>query len=82
NNLLPGKTYYYNGCDGFKTGYTSAAGLCITATATLADKRVIAVVMKAPSSFARAQDAARLMDYGFTTLMNRVAVYGIQSSFL
>ena len=82
NNMLPGKTYYYNGCDGFKTGYTSAAGLCITATATLADKRVIAVVMKAPSSYARAQDATRLMDYGFTTLMNRVAVYGIQSSFL
>ena len=70
NGLLPGRSYAYNGCDGFKTGYTSAAGLCITATAKLADKRVIAVVMKAPSSLLRYYDAARLMDYGFSVLMN------------
>lgn len=69
NGLLPGQSYYYNGCDGFKTGYTSAAGLCITATARLADKRVIAVVMKAPSSLLRYHDAARLMDHGFSILM-------------
>ncbi len=70
NGLLPGRSYAYNGCDGFKTGYTSAAGLCITATAKLSDKRVIAVVMKAPSSLLRYKDAARLMDYGLTVLLN------------
>lgn len=69
NGLLPGQTYAYNGCDGFKTGYTGAAGLCITATAQLGGKRVIAVVMKAPDSASRYKDAATLMDYGFTKLL-------------
>ncbi|HPV87601.1 MAG TPA: D-alanyl-D-alanine carboxypeptidase family protein [Bacteroidales bacterium] len=82
NGLLPGQSYYYNGCDGFKTGYTSAAGLCITATAQLADKRVIAVVMKAPNSYMRYRDAANLMDYGLSVLMNRTTAQGIQSLFL
>ncbi|HHV03158.1 MAG: D-alanyl-D-alanine carboxypeptidase family protein [Bacteroidales bacterium] len=82
NGMLPGQAYYYNGCDGFKTGYTNAAGLCITATAHLADKRVIAVVMKAPNSYLRYQDAAKLMDRGLSVLMNRTTVQGIQSSFL
>ncbi|HNY24015.1 MAG TPA: D-alanyl-D-alanine carboxypeptidase family protein [Bacteroidales bacterium] len=71
NGLLPGKSYAYNGCDGFKTGYTNAAGLCITATAQLGGKRVIAVVMKAPTSVLRYRDAATLMDYGLTTLLNQ-----------
>jgi D-alanyl-D-alanine carboxypeptidase len=71
NGLLPGKTYAYSGCDGFKTGSTNAAGLCITATAKMGEKRIIAVVMKAPTSVLRYRDAATLMDYGLTALLNQ-----------
>ena len=70
NGMLPGMSYAYPGCDGFKTGYTTAAGLCITTTAKMGNKRVIAVVMKAPTSAARYQDARQLMDYGFSVLLN------------
>ncbi|HPX79160.1 MAG TPA: D-alanyl-D-alanine carboxypeptidase family protein [Bacteroidales bacterium] len=70
NGMLPGMSYAYPGCDGFKTGYTTAAGLCITTTAKMGTKRVIAVVMKAPTSALRYKDASSLMDYGFSLLFD------------
>ena len=70
NGMLPGMSYAYSGCDGFKTGYTTAAGLCITTTAKMGTKRVIAVVMKAPTSALRYKDASSLMDYGFSLLFD------------
>lgn len=56
---------YYSGCDGLKTGSTSKAGFCVAATAAKGDSRMIAVVMAAPSSQARFNDATKLLNYGF-----------------
>ena len=55
----------YPGADGLKTGYTSQAGYCIVATARRGSTRMIAVVLGAPTSKARFQDAATLMSWGF-----------------
>lgn len=56
---------YYNGATGLKTGFTSKAMYCISATAKRDNMDLIAVVMGAPSSKERTQDVAKLMDYGF-----------------
>ncbi|WP_243239794.1 D-alanyl-D-alanine carboxypeptidase family protein [Sulfobacillus harzensis] len=55
----------YPGMDGLKTGYTSQAGFCMVATAKRDHTRMIAVVLGAPSSKARFQDAASLLTWGF-----------------
>ena len=51
--------------DGLKTGYTRAARYCLVASAKREDMRLIAVVMGAESSRARARDAQSLLNYGF-----------------
>jgi D-alanyl-D-alanine carboxypeptidase len=55
----------YPGTDGMKTGFICAAGFNLVATATRGDKRLIAVVLGAPSSAARALAAAQLFEKGF-----------------
>jgi D-alanyl-D-alanine carboxypeptidase (penicillin-binding protein 5/6) len=55
----------YQGCTGLKTGSTSKAKFCLSATATRNDLTLIAVVMASNSSKERVQDAAALLDYGF-----------------
>jgi len=47
NWMLPGLVYGYEGVDGLKTGSTSSAGSCFTATAEKNGMRVITVVMNA-----------------------------------
>lgn len=61
NKLL--KQYEYT--TGLKTGYTSLAKSCISATAKKDDIHLIAVVLAAPDSKARNQDAISLLNYGF-----------------
>lgn len=56
---------YYPGCDGLKTGYTSQAGHCIAATAKRDDTRFIAVILNAPDSKTRFNEAGELLDYAF-----------------
>ena len=51
--------------DGLKTGYTRAAGYCLVASAKRDGMRLIAVVMGAKSSRARARMAQSLLNYGF-----------------
>ena len=51
--------------DGLKTGYTKAAGYCLVASAKREGMRLIAVVMGAESSRARARIAQSLLNYGF-----------------
>ena len=51
--------------DGLKTGYTRAAGYCLVASALRDEMRLIAVVMGAKSSRARARIAQSLLNYGF-----------------
>ncbi|MDR3420889.1 MAG: D-alanyl-D-alanine carboxypeptidase [Xanthobacteraceae bacterium] len=56
----------YPGIDGMKTGFICASGFNVVATATRGGKRLIAVVLGAPSSGARAVKAAELLESGFT----------------
>lgn len=62
NKLL--KQYPYT--TGLKTGYTSTAGFCVSATAKKDDISLIAVVMGAADSDSRNQDAIRLFQHGFS----------------
>ena len=56
----------YDGATGLKTGSTSKAGFCLSATATRNDVSLIAVVMGCESSKSRIADASVLLDYGFS----------------
>ena len=61
NKLL--KTY--PSCDSGKTGYTSEAGHCITASAERDGTRFIACVIGANDGKTRFKIASKLLDYGF-----------------
>ena len=56
----------YSGATGLKTGSTSLALYNLSASATRDNLSLIAVVMKAPSTKVRFQDASTLLDYGFS----------------
>lgn len=56
---------FYSGATGLKTGSTSLALFNLSATATRNDMKLIAVVMKGPTSQQRFDDAKTLLDYGF-----------------
>lgn len=56
---------FYSGADGLKTGYTSEAGFCLTATAKRNGMRIIAVVMGEPDSKTRTSDVSSMLDYAF-----------------
>ena len=55
----------YNGITGLKTGTTSNAGFCISATACREDLNLVAVVLKSSNSEDRFSTAAYLLDKGF-----------------
>jgi D-alanyl-D-alanine carboxypeptidase len=55
----------YKGADGIKTGYTSAAGFNLTASAERGSKRIIATVFGGKSTAHRNAKMAELMDIGF-----------------
>jgi len=55
----------YPGADGMKTGFICASGFNLVATATRDNKQLIAVVLGAPSSAARAVKAAEMLESGF-----------------
>ncbi len=56
----------FDGCDGLKTGSTSLAGCCLSATAARNGIRLISVVMTAPDTKTRFADAGALLNYGFS----------------
>jgi D-alanyl-D-alanine carboxypeptidase len=62
-NTLLGR---YLGADGMKTGFICASGFNLVATATRDGRRLIAVVLGAPSSAVRAVKAAHLLEQGFS----------------
>ena len=62
NKLLRG----YDGCDGLKTGSTSLAKYCLSATARRNSIRLVAAVMTAPDSKTRFAEAGKLLSYGFS----------------
>jgi len=65
---------FYPGATGLKTGSTDSALYCLSATAERDGMELIAVVMKAPSSAHRFDDAKALLDYGFSA-WSLVSVY-------
>lgn len=56
---------FYDGITGLKTGSTSKAKYCLSATARRNDMDLIAVVMAAPDHKLRFSEAQSLLDYGF-----------------
>jgi D-alanyl-D-alanine carboxypeptidase len=56
----------YAGADGMKTGFICSSGFNLVATATRNNRQLIAVVLGSPTSAARAQKAAELLESGFT----------------
>lgn len=56
----------YPGADGMKTGFICASGFNLVASATHDNKRLIAVVLGAPSSSMRAYKAVQLLERGFS----------------
>lgn len=56
---------FYDGITGLKTGSTSKAKYCLSATARRNDMDLIAVIMAAPDHKKRFSEAQSLLDYGF-----------------
>jgi len=57
--------------DGLKTGYTAAAGYCLIATAkrdfpNMGARRLLAIILGASSETARANEAQKLLNWGYT----------------
>ena len=61
NKLI--KQYEY--CTGLKTGSTSDAGFCVSATAKKDNMELIAVIMNGETSKSRFLDATTLLNYGY-----------------
>ena len=58
---------FYDGATGLKTGFTSTAGYCISATAERDGMELIAVIMKGETADSRNTDAKALLNYGVST---------------
>lgn len=57
---------FYPGADGLKTGFTSEARFCLSATAQRDGLRVIAVVMGEPNTKTRNAEVSRMFDFAFS----------------
>jgi serine-type D-Ala-D-Ala carboxypeptidase (penicillin-binding protein 5/6) len=66
--------YQFPGVDGLKTGFHAQAGFNVTATAQRGGLRMIAVVMGAPNSTTRFDEAKRLLAMGFNSYKKVVVV--------
>ena len=60
---------FYQGATGLKTGFTSGAGYCLSATALRDGMELIAVVMGADTSANRNAACKQLLDYGFANFV-------------
>ncbi|MDR6882786.1 D-alanyl-D-alanine carboxypeptidase (penicillin-binding protein 5/6) [Bacillus sp. 3255] len=61
---------FYSGADGLKTGYTSEAKFCLSATAKRDNLRVVAVVLGEPNTKTRNAEVTKLFDYAFAQYTN------------
>lgn len=57
--------YWYPGCTGLKTGYTSTSRYCLSATAARNGDEYIAVIMHSETPEKRNAEAEALLDYAF-----------------
>ena len=62
---------FFKGCDGLKTGFTSEAKYCISATATRDGVRMLSVIMGAPTYKIRNRDASMLLNHGFSKFYSK-----------
>lgn len=62
---------FYEGCDGGKTGFTSEAGFCLTATAKRGNMRLISAVIGAPDSKTRFNEVSKMFNNGFNGYENK-----------
>jgi D-alanyl-D-alanine carboxypeptidase len=69
----------YPGADGMKTGFTCPAGFNIVASANKSGRRLIVVVLGAPTARARNQEAANLFDSGFNGAGNEGSLESLPS---
>lgn len=65
---------FYHGADGLKTGYTSEAKFCLSATARRDNLRLIAVVMGEPNTKSRNAEVSQMFDFAFAQYTN-VQIY-------
>ena len=61
-----------SGADGMKTGHTEEAGYGLTGTVKQGDRRLILVANGMPSMASRADESARLLEWGFANFENVV----------
>ena len=57
---------FYDGCTGVKTGFTSQAMYCLSASAMRDGMELIAIILGGPNSKQRFADASALLNYGFS----------------
>lgn len=57
--------FWYPGADGLKTGFTTPAGYCLSATAVKDDLRLISVVTGCNVQYQHYGEAMKLLNYGF-----------------
>nr|WP_301953157.1 D-alanyl-D-alanine carboxypeptidase family protein [Paenibacillus tritici] len=57
---------FYTGADGLKTGYTSEAKFCLSATAARDGLRAVAVVLGEPNTKTRNSEVSAMFDYLFS----------------
>ena len=63
---------YYSGCTGLKTGFTSGAGYCLSASAERGGMELIAVVMGSQTSQKRFDACRGMLDYGFANFAHYI----------
>lgn len=68
------KKFAYEGLDGLKTGHTTEAGYCFTATAQRNGLRLISVVMGTESEPKRFEETRKILDYGFNNFEIRTII--------
>ena len=85
--LVDGKKLYntnrkllsnYSGADGIKTGFTSAAGYNLAASAKKGNKRVIAVIFGSGSLHLRTKRVTELLDIGFAKSKKNVSLINLK----
>lgn len=63
---------HYTGCNGIKTGFTSDAGYCLSASATRNDTHLIAVALGSETSKIRNAQICKMFDYGFANFETHI----------
>lgn len=65
---------FYKGVDGLKTGFTTLAGYCLSATAKINDIRLITVILGSPDTNTRFAETKKLLDFGFANIEKNIVL--------